>query len=84
MRLYTWRIHLCVYRNSEVFGLGDELAGVLGHGIGHADMRHSTRQMTTMYGVQTLEQILLGNHAHGANYLSYCRIEVLQGARNRG
>ncbi len=41
----------------------DQLAGVLGHEIGHADMRHSTRQMTTMYGVQFIEQILLGNHA---------------------
>ena len=41
----------------------DQLAGVLGHEIGHADMRHSTRQMTTMYGVQFLEQVLLGNRA---------------------
>ena len=41
----------------------DQLAGVMGHEIGHADMRHSTRQMTTMFGVQTIEQVLLGNHA---------------------
>ena len=41
----------------------DQLAGVLGHEIGHADMRHSTRQMTTMFGVSVIEQILLGNHA---------------------
>lgn len=39
----------------------DQLAGVMGHEIGHADMRHSTRQMTTMYGVQFIEQIFLGN-----------------------
>ena len=41
----------------------DQLAGVMGHEMGHADMRHSTRQMTTMFGVQVIEQILLGNHA---------------------
>ena len=40
----------------------DQLAGVLGHEIGHADMRHSTRQMSTMFGVQLLEDVLLGNH----------------------
>jgi predicted Zn-dependent protease len=40
----------------------DQLAGVLGHEIGHADMRHSTRQMTTMYGIQTLLDILAGDH----------------------
>ena len=41
----------------------DQLAGVMGHEIGHADMRHSTRQMTTMFGIQVLQQILLGNRA---------------------
>ncbi len=39
----------------------DELAGVMAHEIAHADMRHSTRQMTTMYGIQIVEQIALGN-----------------------
>ncbi|GAB5417547.1 MAG: M48 family metalloprotease [Crocinitomicaceae bacterium] len=39
----------------------DEFAGVLGHEIGHADMRHSTRQMTKMFGVQVLVSILAGN-----------------------
>lgn len=41
----------------------DQLAGVLAHEIGHADMRHSTRQMTTMFGVQVIQQILMGNSA---------------------
>ncbi len=41
----------------------DQLAGVMGHEIGHADMRHSTRQMTTMFGVQVIQQILLGDKA---------------------
>jgi len=29
----------------------DQLAGVMGHEIAHADLRHSTRQMTSSYGV---------------------------------
>lgn len=39
----------------------DQFAGVLGHEIGHADMRHSTRQMTKLYGVQALLDILAGD-----------------------
>lgn len=39
----------------------DQFAGVLGHEIGHADMRHSTRQMTKLYGVQMLLDILAGD-----------------------
>lgn len=41
----------------------DQLAGVLGHEIAHADMRHSTRQMTTMYGVDALMGALAGDKA---------------------
>ena len=40
-----------------------EFAGVMGHEIGHADMRHSTRQMTQMYGIETLLAILAGDRA---------------------
>lgn len=40
----------------------DQFAGVLGHEIGHADMRHSTRQMTKQYGVQVLLDVLAGDH----------------------
>lgn len=39
----------------------DQLAGVLGHEIGHADMRHSTRQMTKMYGLDFLLTVLAGD-----------------------
>lgn len=41
----------------------DQLAGVLGHEIGHADMRHSTRQMTKQFGVSVLLEIIAGNRA---------------------
>lgn len=39
----------------------DQLAGVMGHEIGHADLRHSTRQMTTMYGIQVLLDVIAGD-----------------------
>jgi beta-barrel assembly-enhancing protease len=38
-----------------------QLAGVLGHEIGHADLRHSTRQMTKLYGVDVLISIIAGD-----------------------
>lgn len=37
-----------------------ELAGVIGHEMAHADLRHSTRQMTKLYGVQILINATLG------------------------
>lgn len=39
----------------------DELAGVLGHEIAHADRRHSTKQMTQQLGVQMLLAAALGD-----------------------
>jgi len=39
----------------------DQFAGVLAHEIAHADLRHSTRQMTQMYGVQVLLNVLAGD-----------------------
>lgn len=40
----------------------DELAGVLGHEMAHADRRHSTDQLTKQYGIGTLVSIVLGNN----------------------
>lgn len=39
---------------------GSSLAGVLGHEIGHADLRHSGKQLTSQMGLQTLLQIVTG------------------------
>lgn len=36
------------------------LAGVMGHEMAHADKRHSTEQLTKIYGIQTLLDIVLG------------------------
>lgn len=38
----------------------DQLAGVLGHEMAHADRRHTSRSMQTQYGIGTLLNILLG------------------------
>lgn len=38
----------------------DQLIGVIGHEIAHADMRHSTKQLSKTYGSSILLDILLG------------------------
>lgn len=38
----------------------DEFAGVLGHEIAHADLRHSTTQMTRMIGLQAMVDLISG------------------------
>lgn len=38
----------------------DHFAGVLGHEMAHADRRHSTDQLTKLYGISTLLGIALG------------------------
>lgn len=38
----------------------DELAGVMGHEIAHADQRHSTQQLTKLLGISLLADAVLG------------------------
>lgn len=40
-----------------------ELAGVLGHEIAHADLRHVTDQLTEQYGITMLISLILGQNA---------------------
>ncbi len=40
----------------------DELAGVLGHEMAHADLRHSTDQLTKQFGLSTMISIVLGDN----------------------
>ncbi|MFN3403163.1 MAG: M48 family metalloprotease [Cytophagaceae bacterium] len=40
----------------------DHLAGVIGHEIAHSDRRHSTNQLTKVYGMQLLFDIILGRN----------------------
>ena len=51
---------LIKYLDSE-----DQLAGVLAHEIAHADLRHSTRQMTQTYGITALVSIVTGQSDPG-------------------
>jgi len=39
----------------------DQLAGVMGHEIAHADLRHSTRQLTKQYGISVLLDLVTKN-----------------------
>jgi len=39
----------------------DQLAGVMGHEIAHADLRHSSKQLQTQYGISFLLGLLLGD-----------------------
>jgi len=41
----------------------DDLAGVMGHEIAHADLRHSSDQMKEQFGLSLLSQILLGGQS---------------------
>ncbi|MEQ1501313.1 MAG: M48 family metalloprotease [Myxococcota bacterium] len=43
----------------------DQLAGVLGHEIAHADQRHSTQQLTKAYGIETLLSLIFGDDGGG-------------------
>jgi predicted Zn-dependent protease len=40
----------------------DQLAGVMAHEIAHADRRHSTSNLTKMYGIAALTDIILGKN----------------------
>ncbi len=53
--VFTGLIH---YLDNE-----DELAGVIGHEIAHADRRHSTDQLTKQYGISLLLQAALGEES---------------------
>ena len=54
--------HLWVYSGLIRFlESEDQLAGVLGHEIAHADRRHSTEQLTKRYGVSVLLELAFGD-----------------------
>ncbi len=52
---------LIKYLDSE-----EQLAGVMGHEIAHADQRHSTKAMTKQYGFSALVAIATGGQGAGA------------------
>ncbi|MDW8272607.1 MAG: M48 family metalloprotease [Chitinophagales bacterium] len=56
------------------------LAGVLGHEMAHADRRHSTRQMTEIYGIQALLSFIGGSAQQIAEIAA--QLIVLKFSRN--
>jgi len=60
--VFTGLIH---YLDSE-----DQLAGVIGHEIAHADRRHSTDQLSKQYAITTVGSTLLGDENTLANIAS--------------
>ena len=54
----------------------------MGHEIAHADLRHSTRQMTSSYGVTTLLSVATGNAGQGAVQEVLSGITSLKFSRN--
>jgi len=54
--------HIYVYTGLIKFlDSEDQLMGVMGHEIAHADGRHSTEQLTKQYGIAFIADALLGN-----------------------
>ncbi len=55
--------HIYVYTGLiKYLDNASSLAGVLGHEMAHADRRHSTQQLTAVYGISTLLSIALGQN----------------------
>lgn len=48
----------------------DELAGVLGHEIAHADRRHSTRNLSKRYGLAIVTGVLIGGSTGAGGMLA--------------
>lgn len=48
----------------------DQLMGVLGHEMGHADLRHSSRQITKEYGYEFVIQALTGQKPAGLSQIA--------------
>jgi predicted Zn-dependent protease len=65
----------------------DQLAGVIGHEIAHADMRHSSEQLSKQYGLRLLielvigESSLLGSLAGGLLELAFSRSDETEADR---
>ena len=53
----------------------DQLAGVMGHEIGHADLRHSSRQLQRFYGISVLLGLILGENPNATSVRSVAKIK---------
>jgi predicted Zn-dependent protease len=48
----------------------DQLAGVLGHEIAHADQRHSMKQLQKQYGLSFISKMVLGDNPGGLEQIA--------------
>jgi predicted Zn-dependent protease len=54
--------YIYVYRGLiQYLDEADDLAGVIGHEIAHADQRHSSKQLQRQYGISILLSVILGD-----------------------
>ncbi len=60
----------------------DELAGVMGHEIAHAALRHSTQQLTKLYGLEILRQLVTGKSQPGMIEQIALSLAALKFSRN--
>jgi predicted Zn-dependent protease len=58
----------------------DQLAGVMGHEIAHADLRHTSRQMTRQYGYEFVIQALTGSKPNSITQIAL-GLKTLQNSR---
>lgn len=54
----------------------DQLAGVLGHEMAHADRRHTSRSMQTQYGVEVLLNVVLGKDLAAVSQIASGMIQL--------
>lgn len=59
----------------------DELMGVLGHEMGHADLRHTSRQITKQYGYEFVIQAITGQKPSGVTQIAL-QLKTLQNSRD--
>lgn len=57
----------------------DQLAGVIGHEIGHADRRHSTRQLTKMQGMSAAVGLVLQSSGKSGSEVAQAGSQIAQG-----
>jgi beta-barrel assembly-enhancing protease len=55
----------------------DDLAGVLGHEIAHSDLRHTSRNLQRVYGIQVLLSLIVGQNP---NQLTQIAAQIAGGA----
>lgn len=61
----------------KVLDTENQLAGVMGHEMAHAARRHSTRQLTKIYGLTYLEEAILGKGTNSQEQMKQIAIGLI-------